>query len=53
MLPIVVGSRGAIPKDTFRALNTLKLDGKRLGKYLAICSVGFSVEIACMHQDYT
>ena len=53
VLPIVVGSRGAIPKHTLTALTTLGLDGKRLGKYLAICAVGSSVEIACMHLDYT
>ena len=53
VLPIVVGSRGAIPKNTLKSLNTLGLDGKRLGKYLAICALGSSVEIACMHLDYT
>jgi hypothetical protein len=53
VLPIVVGSRGAIPKDTLKSLKTLGLESKRLGKYLAICAVGSSVEIACMHLDYT
>jgi hypothetical protein len=53
VLPIVVGSRGAIPRNTLTALTTLGLDEKRLGKYLAICAVGSSVEIACMHLDYT
>lgn len=32
VMPIVVGSRGAIPMDTLKALTTLVLDGKRLGK---------------------
>jgi hypothetical protein len=53
VLPIVIGSRGAITKDTLNSLRTLGLDAKRLGKYLAICAVGSSVEIACMHLDYT
>jgi hypothetical protein len=53
VLPIVVGSRGAIPRNTMKALNTLGLDEKRLGRYLAISAVGSSVEIACMHLDYT
>jgi hypothetical protein len=53
VLPIVVGSRGAIPRNTLKSLITLGLDGKRLGKYLAISAVGSSVEIACMHLDYT
>jgi hypothetical protein len=53
VLPIVIGSRGAVPKDTLKALITLGVDGKRLGKYLAICAVGSSVEIACMYLDYT
>jgi hypothetical protein len=31
VLPIVVGSRGAIPRNTMKSLTTLGLDGKRLG----------------------
>jgi hypothetical protein len=53
VLLIVVGFRRAIPRDTLKALTTLGLDGKRLRKYLAICAIGSSVEIACMHLDYT
>jgi hypothetical protein len=32
VLQIVVGSRGAIPRNTLTSLTTLGLDGKRLGK---------------------
>jgi hypothetical protein len=53
VLPILIGSRGAIPRNTLKSLITLGLDGKRLGKYLAISAAGSSVEIACMHLDYT
>jgi hypothetical protein len=50
---IVVGSRGAIPKVALKVLTILGLDGKFLGKNLAICAVCSSVEIACMQMDYT
>jgi hypothetical protein len=53
VLPIVVGSRGAIPKKTLRSLKSLGLEAKRLGRYLAITAAGSSVEIACAHLDYT
>jgi hypothetical protein len=53
VLPIVVGSRGAITQATLKSLATLGLDVERVGKYLAICAVASSVEIACMHLDYT
>jgi hypothetical protein len=53
VLPIVIGSRVAVPKKTLKSQSTLGLDRKRLGKYLAICAVGSSVEIACIHLDYT
>jgi hypothetical protein len=53
VLPIVVGSRGAIPKKTLRSLKSLGLEARLLGRYLAITVVGSSVEIACAHLDYT
>ena len=53
VLPITVGSRGAIPRDTRNSLTTLGIMSKRLVRYLAICALGSSVEIACQHLDYT
>jgi hypothetical protein len=53
VLPIVVDSRRAIPKDTLKALNILWLDGRRLELFLAKCGVGSSVQVTCMHLNYT
>jgi hypothetical protein len=53
VLPIVVGSRGAITQATLKSLAMLGLDMERVGKYLTICAVTTGVEIACMHLDYT
>jgi hypothetical protein len=53
VLPIVVSSRGAMPSRTIKALKTLGLNEKHLGRYLALLAVRSIVEIACMHLDYT
>ena len=44
VLPIVIGSRGAIPRNTLKSLTT-RIMSKRLTQYLAMCALGFSVEI--------
>jgi hypothetical protein len=52
VLPIVVGSRGAVPNMTLKALTSLGLNKKRLGRHFATVTIRSSVEIACMHLHY-
>nr|ADX60049.1 R2 protein [Kalotermes flavicollis] len=53
VLPIVVGSRGAITQATMKTLFMRVLDVERVSNYLAISAVASSVQISCMNLDYT
>lgn len=54
VLPIVIGSRGAIPFETRDCLTTLGVVGRlRLEKYLSLLALGSSLDIVYAHLDYT
>lgn len=52
VLPIVVGTRGAMPSDTLKALRRLGLDRRKIFKSISLMALRSSIEIYHGYLDY-
>jgi hypothetical protein len=49
--PIVVGSRGAVPRSTLRTLREMGLNQDRFAKYLSTIALGASIKVVSAFMD--